>query len=594
MNCVHRATVLKSMTNIPIVFVTIVVACFWLVQAVAATERPNVLFIAVDDLRPELGCYGNPIVKTPNLDRLATRSVVFDRAYCQQAVCSPSRTAMLTGLRPDTTKVWDLKTHFRAAQPDCVTLPQLFKSNGYHTSALSKIYHSGYEDGRSWSEPHWYPKGRSVDTDPMDWSKRIVTRHDINTEEFANPIAERSNDSKNQEAKKGPAFEVSPKSEEQLPDGATAAEAIRRLKTLKEQGAPFFLAVGFLKPHLPFVAPKKYWDLYDPDSIPMPTIDHLPAGCPEFAGHSNGELHNYPGVPAENPIPKDFAKKLRHGYYACISYVDAQIGRVLDALEREGLSENTIVVLWGDHGWQLGDHGLWHKHTNFEVATRAPLLISVPGQKSAGQHCSSPVEFIDVYPTLSELCGLQPPQNLAGKSLCNFINDPATESNTFAISQYPRKDPKSGLSVMGYSIRTKRWRATYWKDRASPKIVATELYDEDNDPFETENLADKLEHRELINSLVKHIPEVSYAPDISNRKANDGKSDSTNPSAATSFNDRGARFDKLDANKAGRISREQYKSQQTDPKAADSRFTKWDTDQDGFLTREEFLAQGKP
>ncbi|MFN9987985.1 MAG: sulfatase/phosphatase domain-containing protein, partial [Pirellula sp.] len=242
----------------------------------------------------------------------------------------------------------------------------------------------------------------------------------------------------------------------------------------------------------------------------------------------------------------------------------------------------------------LGDHGLWHKHTNFEVATRAPLLISVPGQKSAGQHCSSPVEFIDVYPTLSELCGLQPPQNLAGKSLCNFINDPATESNTFAISQYPRKDPKSGLSVMGYSIRTKRWRATYWKDRASPKIVATELYDEDNDPFETENLADKLEHRELINSLVKHIPEVSYAPDISNRKANDGKSDSTNPSAATSFNDRGARFDKLDANKAGRISREQYKSQQTDPKAADSRFTKWDTDQDGFLTREEFLAQGKP
>ncbi|MFN7736419.1 MAG: sulfatase-like hydrolase/transferase [Pirellula sp.] len=582
------------MTNIPIVFVTIVVACFWLAQAVAATERPNVLFIAVDDLRPELGCYGNPIVKTPNLDRLATRSVVFDRAYCQQAVCSPSRTAMLTGLRPDTTKVWDLKTHFRAAQPDCVTLPQLFKSNGYHTSALSKIYHSGYEDGRSWSEPHWYPKGRSVDTDPMDWSKRIVTRHDINTEEFANPIAERSNDSKNQEAKKGPAFEVSPKSEEQLPDGATAAEAIRRLKTLKEQGAPFFLAVGFLKPHLPFVAPKKYWDLYDPDSIPMPTIDHLPAGCPEFAGHSNGELHNYPGVPAENPIPKDFAKILRHGYYACISYVDAQIGRVLDALEREGLSENTIVVLWGDHGWQLGDHGLWHKHTNFEVATRAPLLISVPGQKSAGQHCSSPVEFIDVYPTLSELCGLQPPQNLAGKSLCNFINDPATESNTFAISQYPRKDPKSGLSVMGYSIRTTRWRATYWKDRASPKIVATELYDEDNDPFETENLADKLEHRELINSLVKHIPEVSYAPDISNRKANDGKSDSTNPSAATSFNDRGARFDKLDANKAGRISREQYKSQQTDPKAADSRFTKWDTDQDGFLTREEFLAQGKP
>ena len=561
---------------------------------VAAQERWNVLFIAVDDLRPEMGCYGNSIIKTPNLDRLAARSVVFDRAYCQQAVCSPSRTAMMTGLRPDTTKVWDLKTHFRTAQPDCVTLPQLFKSNGYHTSALSKIYHSGYEDGRSWSEPHWYPKGRSVDTDPLDWSKRIVTRHDVNTEEFAHPIVERSNASKNQEAKKGPAFEVSPKNEEQLPDGATAAETERRLKKLKEQGTPFFLAVGFLKPHLPFVAPKKYWDLYDPDSIPAPAIDHLPVGCPDFAGHNNGELHNYPGVPEENPIPEDFARQLRHGYYACISYVDAQIGRVLDALEREGLSENTIVVLWGDHGWQLGDHGLWHKHTNFEVATRAPLLIRVPHQKSAGQHCKSPVEFIDVYPTLSELCGLQSPQNLAGKSLCKFINDPTTESNDIAISQYPRKDPESGLAVMGYSIRTKRWRATYWKDRASPRIVATELYDEENDPSETVNLANKPEHRELINSLEKYTPVAGPDASTSNRNTNDAKAESANPSTVPSFSDRVSRFDRLDKNKTGRISRDQYKSQQTDPKAADSRFTKWDTDQDGFLTREEFLAQGKP
>ena len=343
-----------------------------------ATDKPNVLFIAVDDLRPELGCYGNSIVKSPNIDRIAARGVVFNRAYCQQAVCSPSRTAIMTGLRPDTTKVWDLVTHFRAAQPDCVTLPQHFKANGYHCAAINKVYHKGFEDGRSWSEPHWYSVGKSVDTDLTDYTKQLVTKHDVDVEEFMSP---KSKVDKN--AKAGPAFEVSLKAESELPDGAAAAEAVKRLAVLKSKNQPFFLAVGFAKPHLPFVAPKKYWDLYDPNTIPVPAIDHLPEGSPSFAGHISGELHNYPGVPKENPIPKDFAKSLRHGYYACISYTDAQIGKVLDALDKEGLSDSTIIVLWGDHGWQLGDHGLWHKHTNFELAARAPLLISVPRSLSA-------------------------------------------------------------------------------------------------------------------------------------------------------------------------------------------------------------------
>jgi hypothetical protein len=281
---------------------------------VSLLAKPNVLFIAVDDLRPEIGCYGNSVVKTPNIDRIAARGILFDRAYVQQAVCSPSRTAIMTGLRPDVTKVWDLDTHFRAAQPDCITLPQHFKANGYHCAALSKIYHSGFEDGRSWNEPHWYPKGRAVDTDEVDWTKQTITKHEVNVEEYSAPMEGGEPRKNGKGPKKGPAYEVSPKEDDQLPDGATAAEAVKRLAALKARGKPFFLAVGFLKPHLPFVAPKKYWDLYDTDTIPVPAIDHLPAGSPEFAGHTNGELHAYPGVPEENPIPADFAKTLRHGY----------------------------------------------------------------------------------------------------------------------------------------------------------------------------------------------------------------------------------------------------------------------------------------
>jgi iduronate 2-sulfatase len=473
----------------------------------AADGKPNVLFIAVDDMRPELGCYGNTIVKTPNIDRLAKRGIVFNHAYCQQAVCSPSRTAIMTGLRPDTTKVWDLETHFRVAQPDCVTLPQHFKANGYHCAALSKVYHAGFEDGRSWNEPHWYPKGRSVDTDPLDWTKQIVTRHDVVTEEYSQAESPADNDKPGKKGKVGPAFEVSPKTEDQLPDGATALEAVKRLHALKAKGEPFFLAVGFLKPHLPFVAPKKFWDLYDPNTIPLPAIDHLPSGSPEFAGHNNSELHNYPGVPKENPIPADFAKTLRHGYYACISYTDAQIGKVLDALDQEGLAGNTIVVLWGDHGWQLGDHGLWHKHTNFEIAARAPLLISVPQSATAGQKCEAPVEFVDVYPTLADLCGLPVGTGLAGRSLKPYIENPAAPMQKVAISQYPRSAGKDG-PVMGYSIRDGRYRCTFWRERDGARIIATELYDEQSDPNETVSIADKPESKAIIERLAKNLPPV--------------------------------------------------------------------------------------
>jgi len=567
----------------------IVLAC--LIPAVCSAEenspRPfNVLFIAVDDLRPELGCYGNRIVKTPNIDRLAARGMVFDRAYCQQAVCSPSRTAIMTGLRPDVTKVWDLETHFRAARPNCVTLPQHFKANGYYCSALGKVYHNGFEDGRSWNEPHWYPTGRAVDTDPVDWTKQIITRHNINVEEFANPLQDGPKDAKGR-TKKGPAFEISPKNDDDLPDGATAAEAVKRIHRLKSQSRPFFLAVGFLKPHLPFVAPKKYWDLYDPDHIPVPTIDHLPTGTPEFAGHTNGELHNYPGVPKGNPIPADFARTLRHGYYACISYTDAQVGRLLDALEQARVLDNTIIVLWGDHGWQLGDHGLWHKHTNFEIATRAPLLISVPKLKTAGKKCAAPVEFVDVYPTLADLCGLPQPGGLAGLSLKPYLNDPAAPMQKVAISQYPRSAGAGTGQVMGYSIRNERWRATFWRERTGSKIVATELYDEQHDPAETVSLANKPEHQELLVNLAKHLPPVGSAAPASKPALQPKATSSTSPSDET----RTDRFSRLYPGKEQLTVAEYVTAQGKDIAAAKQRFARMDQNNDGILTRAEFIGE---
>lgn len=541
-------------------------------------RRPNVLFIAVDDLRPELGCYGNPVVKTPNLDRLAQRGVVFTRAYCPQAVCSPSRAAILTGRGPDATKVWDLETHFRVALPDVVTLPQYFKENGYHCAALSKIYHHGFEDGRSWSEPQWYPYGATIDTDPNDWSKRITRRVGPGVREYAQQPAD------NDKNAKGPAFEVSPKSDEQLPDGFTAVEACKRLHELKDK--PFFLAVGFLKPHLPFVAPKAYWDMYDPATIPGPAFDHLPVGSPEFAGHNNHELHSYGNIPAGNPIPADLARTLRHGYYAAISYTDAQIGRVLDALEKEGLADNTVVVVWGDHGWQLGEHGLWMKHTNFEVAARSPLLISVPGRKSAGKQCAATVGLIDIYPTLAEVCGLPVPAGVDGTSLKASIDDPSLPSKKVAMSQYPRGGVQTGnRPLMGYSIRDDRWRLTVWRDRRDGTVVATELYDEENDPAETKNLA--ASEAAVVQRLSAHLPAMpAYEPPAPKPAA-------TNAPAAKPAQDRESMFAQKDTNADGKLTREEFLAHHPDPDAAPKRFELWDVDKDGFLSRVEFVRMGK-
>ncbi len=563
--------------------------------ATAAPAKPNVLFIAVDDLRPEMGCYGNNIVKTPNFDRLAARGTLMNRAYCQQAVCSPTRSSLMTGRRPDATRVWDLETHFRTALPDVVTLPQYFKANGYHCAALNKIYHHGFEDGASWSEPHWFPSGITVDTDPEDWSKRIVTRYGEGVKEYEKTVQPADNDKpakgvkggKGPKGPKGPAFEISAKSDDELPDGFTAAEAVKRLHALKAKGEPFFLAVGFLKPHLPFVAPKKYWDLYDPAKIPGPAIDHLPEGAPEFAGHENGELHAYANVPQGNPIPEDLARTLRHGYYACTSYTDAQVGRLLDALDKEGLADNTVIVLWGDHGWQLGDHGLWHKHTNFELAARVPLLISVPGQKTAGQKCDAPVEFVDIYPTLADVCGLPVPSGLDGISLKPWIETPAAPAAKVAISQYPRYNELTGKRpLMGYSIRDARWRLTLWRDRKNAEIVATELYDEQNDPTETKNVA--AANPEVVAHLSQSLPPFEALQSAATPAGASKSEAKSKPSS-----DRSGMFLKKDANQDAKLSQEEFLANQADADAVKKRFEQWDADKNGSLSREEFIGMGK-
>jgi choline-sulfatase len=544
----------------------------------AETKPLNVLFIAVDDLRPEVNASGNNVIKTPNLDRIAARGTTFDRAYCQQAVCSPSRSSLMTGRRPDATRVWDLETHFRTALPEAVTVAQYFKNHGYHSQGMGKIFHGGFDDAPSWSVAWQTPKAPQYANDE-------------------NQKLQASNIDKKGRGR-GPAYESGDVPDDTYTDGKTARLAAQTLAELKQKGKPFFLAVGMAKPHLPFVSPKKYWDLYDPAKIYVPAFQKLPAGAPGFVGHTNGELSSYAGMPKDGIVDAATARTLRHGYYAAISYMDAQVGIVLDALEKEGLADSTVIVLWGDHGWQLGEHGLWHKHTNFEVSARAPLLISMPGQKAAGRKSASLAEFIDIYPTLADACGLPKPKDVEGVSLRPVLDDASAQVRPVAISQYPRND--AGKSLMGYSIRDDRWRLTLWRDRKDNTIHATELYDETNDPHETVNVATKAEHAEVIARLTKFLPPPIAPATAENTGATKGKkgkakaksAEASAPKAGTT-KDRGAMFDGRDANKDGKLNKEEFMLNQKEPAQAALNFVKFDKDKSGDVDRQEYVGSGK-
>ncbi len=471
-------------------------------QSAPPARRLNVLMIAVDDMRPEAGCYGAPLIQTPSLDALARRGTVFLQAYCQQAVCSPSRTSLLTGRRPDTTKVYDLETHFRATIPGAVTLPQHFKNHGYHTQAFSKIFHGGLDDPPSWSAPHWTPKQPRYgkpETRADIQRRREEARAAGRLSLPAPPVRDPRTGGVTKlplyiDNVRGPSWEDPDVADNALPDGETADKAIETLRPVKDK--PFFLAVGFLNPHLPYAAPKKYYDLYPLEKIRLAPNRTAPPGAPEYALHESSDLHRYADI-AKGPIPDDKARELVRGYYAAISYVDAQIGRVLAELERLGLSDNTIVVVWGDHGYHLGEHGVWTKMTNFELATRSPLIVSHPGQRRANARTRALVEFVDIYPTLSELAGLPLPAGLEGASFRPLLDDPQLAWKPAAFSQFPRPQ----WQTMGYTMRTARYRYTEWMHQATGALLAAELYDHREDPRENVNLAGESRRKALAARL---------------------------------------------------------------------------------------------
>jgi iduronate 2-sulfatase len=465
-------------------------------MASAADKQPlNVLFIAVDDLRPELNCYGASHIKSPNIDELAQRGLQFNRAYCQFALCNPSRASLLTGRRPESIQVYDLVTFLRKHDPDVLTLPQMFMRNGYEARSIGKIFHvsnGNHQDDASWSIRAWRsPKDNAATKRPP--AKEKIAKPKRPARPNAKPVDAHANDLP---------FESRDVADDELIDGQIAEEAIRELDELKDR--PFFLAVGFHRPHMPWVAPAKYWQMYDRDSIQLAANPQPPQGAPKFANNNGSEFRRYKGVPKKGPIPEAMAREAIHGYYASVSYMDAQIGRVLDELDRLGLRDKTIVVLWGDHGYQLGDHGTWNKRTNWEAAARVPMIINVPGQQLRGQTTEALVELIDIYPTLAELTGLEPPANLDGRSIVPLLSDPTTPWKDAAFTLSVKDTPRLGKQTFGRSMRTDRYRFVEWTGPKSAEPVY-ELYDLESDPLEKVNIADKPENKQLRADLAKRL-----------------------------------------------------------------------------------------
>ncbi|MBK1720164.1 hypothetical protein CKO27_21410 [Thiocystis violacea] len=426
-------------------------------------DKLNVLFIAVDDLRPEIGIYGVDDIGTPNIDELAREGTRFTRAYSQMATCSPSRTSLLTGLRPDTTRITDLTTHFRNTIPSVVTLPQWFKQNGYVTRAICKIYHEKLNDALSWSAPLQEGFGVGAPNGPD-----------------GKPVA----------------FAAIDKADSEFGDYKCASHAIQAMKDLRN--TPFFIAVGFRKPHLPFVAPRKYFDMYDRMAIPEAINPYKAWGAPSVAFDNTGELRAYSQMPWGGNYNETLRRNLKHGYYAATSFMDAQVGRLLTELENSGLSQNTLVVFLGDHGFHLGEQADWGKHMNFEVATRVPLIFKGPGiPRNASS--SALVELVDLYPTISQLAGLSIPSTqqhggypMQGDSLVSLIQNPTAKSPRGAFSQWPRS------GYVGKSLRTDRYRYTEWSKTGSK---LHELYDHSEDPSETTNLASDYRYTTLLPTL---------------------------------------------------------------------------------------------
>ncbi|PQO39140.1 iduronate sulfatase [Blastopirellula marina] len=439
------------------------------ITTLQAADRPNVLFIAVDDLRPELGCYGKSHIHSPNIDRLASQGTVFERAYCMVPTCGASRAALMTSIRPAPKR---FVTHLASAEeevPNITTLNTHFKNAGYTTISNGKVFHHMTDNEKGWSEKPWRPKGPAY------------------------KLPESLAAAKTTPKGRGPAYESADVKDDFYNDGKLANKAIKDLQRLKEANQPFFLAVGFLKPHLPFVAPKKYWDLYDPNSIALPETYHRPKNAPDAAIHNSGELRAYAGIPKNGPVSDETALNMIRGYYACVSYTDANIGKLLDELDRLGLADNTIVVLWGDHGWNLGEHTLWCKHSCFETSMHAPLIVKVPG-KYAGQKTPALTEFVDIYPSLCELCGLDTPEHCQGESFVRLLKDPTAPGKPFAIGRFGAGD----------TIRTDNFRYTEYSSNKDG-VHAKMLYDHQRDHAEDTNIVGRPMLKENVQQLSEQL-----------------------------------------------------------------------------------------
>ena len=450
------------------------------VLAAAKKRRMNVLFISIDDLRPQLGCYGQKQMITPNIDALAGRGLLFNRTYCQSAICGPSRASLLTGLRPDTSGIFRNRPSVNQAVPHILTLPQQFRSHGYYTTSMGKVYHHGRDDNeKGWSEPAWHSRG-GYGPYNLPENKQIMKTW-------------REGGGRRGKLPRGPVVEIADVPDESYWDGQICKRAIETMRRIKDK--PFFQAVGFRKPHMPWACPKKYWDMYSEDSIKLASNSFLPDDVPDIAPYDYGELREYGDINDDGSMTDEKRRELIHAYYACVTFIDTQVGKVLAELDRLKLRDNTIIILWGDHGWHLGENAQWGKHTNFEQATHSPMMLSVPGMENTGRSTNALTEFVDIYPTLSELCGLPLPDHLEGTSFTPLLKNPDRPWKTAAFSQVTRWD-----RGMGYTMRTERYRYTRWQNPKG-EIVGREIYDHQSDPLENINIANRPEHAQLLESL---------------------------------------------------------------------------------------------
>ncbi len=473
----------------------------------SASAKPNVLLILVDDLKPALGCYGDPIAISPNIDRLAAMGTRFEMAYCNQSVCMASRYNLMLGSRSTSSGFYSFGSQFRDVFPDAVTLPQHFMNNGYVTHSMGKVFHIGHgntNDEASWSVPHL--KEKVIEYILPESTHRQLTREEaLFTNEFSVPI---------KSLPRGAAWENADVLDEAYADGRVASHAVDRLRSLSSNpDQPFFLAVGFVRPHLPFSVPRKYWEMYDRDELPMPEFEKAPEGAPKYAAKRRGEITAFKPVPVEDVIYQDDLKRdLIHGYYASISYMDTQVGRVLDEVEALGLDENTIIVLWGDHGWHLGDHGSWTKHSNYEQANRIPIIVYAPGVTQAGRSTGQLAETVDIYTTLSSLAGLprpSGPQPIDGIDLTPVLRNPDERIREYAYHAFR----KGGY--MGRAIRTERYRLVEWRLEKDAKAEPEyELYDYAEDPLETKNRA-KSKPKVLAKMIAFLAQEPAAKPQVS-------------------------------------------------------------------------------